>query len=143
MLSKSCIYALQAALYLASQKPEGYVSIRQISDSLGLSYPFLTKILQQLTRRGLMRSLRGPRGGVALAQPPAETTLVEIVEAIDGRALFDGCILGLPECRLDAPCALHEPWQPIRGGILTTFSETSLQDLVVPVLTDKTVPIPK
>jgi Rrf2 family iron-sulfur cluster assembly transcriptional regulator len=143
MLSKGCIYGIQAALYLASQKPEGYVSIRQISDSLGLSYPFLTKVLQQLTRRGLMRSLRGPRGGVALAKPLVETTLVEIVEAIDGRALFDGCILGLPECRVETPCALHDRWKPLRDEILTTFSETSVLDLITPVLTDKTVPIPK
>ena len=142
MLSKSCIYGIQATLYLALQEPTGYVSIRQISDNLGLSYPFLTKVLQHLTRRGLMQSLRGPRGGVALAKPPEEVLLGEIVEAIDGRTRFDGCILGLPECRVDRPCALHERWEPLRNEILTTFSETTVLDLIMSVLTDKTVSTP-
>ncbi len=126
MLSKSCTYGLQAALYLAAHPHDGYVPIRQISDDLGLSHTFLTKVLQQLTRKGLLRSLRGMRGGVALALAPEAVTLGAIVEAIDGQGLFEGCILGLPECRADNPCALHEHWQTV----IATFSETSLPDLI-------------
>ncbi len=125
MLSKSCTYGLQAALYLAAHPHDGYVPIRQISDDLGLSHPFLTKVLQQLTRKGLLRSVRGMRGGVALAQAPEAVTLDAIVEAIDGRALFEGCILGLPECTADNPCALHAHWETV----VNTFSATSLKDL--------------
>lgn len=137
MLSKRCIYGIQAVLYLASQKQDGYVSIRQISDSLGLSYPFLTKVLQQLTGRGLLRSFRGPNGGVALAKQPEDVTLGEIIEIIDGRALFDGCILGLAQCNDEAPCALHEHWRPLRGEIETTFTDISFQDLTTPLFKTK------
>ncbi len=130
MLSKRCIYGLQAVLYLAARKGAGYVPIRQISDDLGLSYPFLTKVLQQLTRKGLMRSFRGPRGGVTLAQAPETMTVRTIIDAIDGPERIQACILGFPECTADNPCALHEQWGPVREEIVNTFSQTSLQDLV-------------
>jgi Rrf2 family iron-sulfur cluster assembly transcriptional regulator len=130
MLSKSCIYGLQAVLYLASQKQDGYVSIREISDSLGFSYAFLTKVLQELTRRGLLQSLRGPHGGVVLARPAEEITLAEIVEAIDGPRLFEACILGLPTCGSDQPCLLHERWAPLRGEIEALFGETTIREMV-------------
>ena len=129
MLSRSCKYGLQAALYLAAQERDGYVPIRQISDDLGLSHPFLTKVLQQLTRQGLMRSWRGPHGGVKLAQPTETLTLGAIVEAIDGLARFEGCVLGRTGCGTDNPCLLHQQWQPARHEILTTFLQTSLLDL--------------
>ena len=133
MLSRSCIYGLQAVLYLAAQERNRYVPIRQISDDLGLSHPFLTKVLQQLTRKGLMRSLKGPRGGVALARPPEAVTLHAVIEAIDGPARFEGCILGMRGCGPDNPCALHARWQPIQDEIQAIFSETSLLDLARPL----------
>ena len=133
MLSRSCTYGLQAVLYLAAQEQSGYVPIRQISDDLGLSHPFLTKVLQQLTRKGLMRSLKGPRGGVALAKPAEAMTLSTIVEAIDGPARFEGCILGVPGCGAANPCALHARWQPVQSEVLALFSATSLLDLTTPV----------
>ena len=64
LLSRSAEYGLRAALYLASLEPSGFVSIRDISDHLGLSFHFLTKIFQKLTRAGLLHSYRGPNGGV-------------------------------------------------------------------------------
>ncbi len=130
MLSRSCIYGLQAVLFLASQKAEGYVPIHRVSESLGFSHAFLTKVLQVLTQAGLHRSLRGPNGGVALARPASEITLVEIVEAIDGPALFEACILGLPRCGEDQPCLLHERWAPVRGDIQALFARTSVQEMV-------------
>ncbi len=129
MLSRSCIYGLQAVLYLAAQERNRYVPIRQISDDLGLSHPFLTKVLQQLTRKGLMRSLKGPRGGVALAQPPEAVTLNAVIEAIDGPARFEGCILGIRGCGPGNPCALHKRWSPVQSEIQAIFTETSLLDL--------------
>lgn len=133
MLSRSCTYGLQAVLYLAAQERNRYVPIRQISDDLGLSHPFLTKVLQQLTRKGLVQSLKGPRGGVALARPPEAVTLNAIIEAIDGPARFEGCILGMHGCGPDNPCAFHARWQPVQGQIQAIFSETSLLDLATPV----------
>lgn len=129
LLSNSCEYGLRATLYLASLEPEGYVSIREISEELDISFPFLTKIFQKLTKAGLMESLRGPKGGVALTKSSEQITLFEIVVAIDGQQLFTECVLGLPGCNSRKPCPIHERWAEERGRLENMFKRTTLADM--------------
>ncbi|ARA93775.1 hypothetical protein AWN76_011765 [Rhodothermaceae bacterium RA] len=130
MLSRRCSYGLQAVLFLASQEQGAYIPIQHISERLGLSSHFMTKVLQHLTHHGLLRSLRGPHGGVALARPPGQITLKEIITAIDGPDLFEACVLGLPGCGEQKPCPLHEAWKEVRGCLGSTFAGTTLATLV-------------
>ncbi|HET6528261.1 MAG TPA: Rrf2 family transcriptional regulator [Balneolaceae bacterium] len=129
LLSKSCEYGLRATLYLASLDDDTFTSIRQISDKLDISYHFLTKILQQLTAKGLLESFKGPNGGVKLAKSGKKIQLLEIVEAIDGGELFTECVLGLPGCGMKKPCALHDKWMNRRNGIKDMMESTSLSEL--------------
>jgi Rrf2 family iron-sulfur cluster assembly transcriptional regulator len=130
MLSKSCEYGLRAALYIASlDQEEEYISIGTISEELGISFPFLTKILQKLNDAGLLTSQRGPKGGVALTQPADEVTLHEIVVAIEGDDLFQECVLGLPGCGDAEPCPLHDEWVAERGRIKSLFQDATLAEL--------------
>jgi Rrf2 family transcriptional regulator, iron-sulfur cluster assembly transcription factor len=130
LLSKSCVYALRASLYVATVSNGSYVSLNQISDKLDLSYHFITKIFQELTRKGLMESMKGPNGGVRLKQPSGEVFLVEIVAAIDGMDLLTECALGLPGCGIAKPCPLHDQWAEARDGIRIMLEKTSLENLV-------------
>lgn len=126
-ISKSCEYGMRAALFVAAQKKEeGYVSIREISGQLDISFHFLTKILQQLTEQGIMRSYRGPSGGVQLAKPLKEITLYDIVIAIEGDAMFTQCVLGLEGCGEKKPCPLHARWEVERGRLGKMLKETTL-----------------
>jgi len=129
IFSKGCIYAIRASLYLASGEQGGFMPIREISKGLGLSHHFLTKILQHLTQAGLLNSMRGTQGGVTLARSPSEIRLEEIVVAIDGRDLFEACILGLPGCGTRAPCPMHEQWSGLRTQVHTLFATYTLADL--------------
>lgn len=129
LLSKSAEYGIRATLYLTSLKQEHYVSIRAISDELGLSFHFLTKIFQKLTQTGLLRSFRGPNGGVALARPAEDITLLDLVQAIDGPALFTECVLGLPGCGERIPCPLHAAWATERAHLRALFDGISLAAL--------------
>lgn len=126
LLSKSCVYGLRAALYLATNRNEEYISIKKISKKLDISFHFLTKILQQLTASNLLESLQGPKGGVRLAQPAGEISLRDIVVAIDGDDLLTSCVLGLPGCGKEKPCPLHDMWQNTRHQIKTMLETTSL-----------------
>lgn len=128
LLSKSCEYGIRASLYLASLEREGYVSIREISERLDLSFPFLTKIFQKLTQAGLMESLRGPHGGIALAKPADQIRLFDLVVAIDGPELFEECVLGLPGCGVRKPCPIHERWAAERERLAEMFETTTLAD---------------
>lgn len=129
MLSKSCEYGLRAVLYLASLDQNGYVSIGTISEELDISFPFLTKIFQKLNDAGLLSSQRGPKGGVALTRAPEKVSLHEIVVAIDGDDLFEECVLGLPGCKDDNPCPLHERWADERDRVEQMFRDTSLAEM--------------
>ncbi|PEN14984.1 transcriptional regulator [Longibacter salinarum] len=130
LLSKGCEYGLAGAMYLASIPQKGYVPIRAISEHLDISYPFLTKVLQQLNEAGLLTSMRGPNGGVALSQAPERLTLKEIVIAIDGPELFTECVLGLPGCGHEKPCPLHDQWGEVRDHLDGLFGGLSLAEAV-------------
>ena len=133
LLSNACEYGLRAVLYLSSLKKEGYVPIRMISDELDISFPFLTKIFQMLTQAGLLTSYRGPNGGVALTRPADQITLREIIVAIDGPALFEECVLGLPGCGELKPCPMHARWAVERDRLERMFATSTLADMAAKV----------
>ena len=117
LFSRQCEYALQAVCYLALKKEGEMTSIKELTDKLEIPYHFLGKILQNLSRKGLLRSLKGPTGGFALGMPAKEITLFHVVEAIDGVKFTSGCVMGFPECTGKNPCAVHEHWAGLRDGI--------------------------
>jgi Rrf2 family protein len=105
------------------------VPIRQISAELGISFHFLTKILQTLTRHNIMVSHRGPNGGVALARPARDITLMDMIDAIENEKCFDGCILQLARCGEETPCPLHASWREARESINVMFNDSNLEEL--------------
>lgn len=129
LLSQSCMYGIRATLLISikgEKNKESYIPIRLISDELGVSFHFLTKILQILTQSKLMESYKGPNGGVRLARPAEEIFLINIVEAIDGNQVFSSCLLGLPGCGDETPCPLHERWEQTKEKLEAMFRETSM-----------------
>ena len=80
IFSRQCEYALQAVLYLAL-KPKGEMtSIRELTNKLEIPYHFVAKILQDLTRKKLLTSHKGPSGGFALGMSAKEITIFKIIE---------------------------------------------------------------
>src|SRR5690625_822907 len=64
LLSKACVYGLRAALFLAVNETDKYTPIRPMSEKLEISFHFLTKIMQQMTAKGILESYKGPNGGI-------------------------------------------------------------------------------
>ncbi|MCK5101163.1 MAG: Rrf2 family transcriptional regulator [Cyclobacteriaceae bacterium] len=126
LLSNTCNYGIRAVLFIATQKERKFVPIREISDKLDISFHFLTKILQELTRKKMMVSFRGPNGGVAIARPAESISLMEIIQALDGPDLFQKCLLGLDNCNDNYPCLLHEQWAIIRSNLIKIFENTTI-----------------
>lgn len=129
ILSKSCIYAIQAAIHVAAEGGDAYVPINKIADRLEISFHFLTKVLQQFTSAGILISYRGPKGGVALAQPAKQITLFELIAAIDGTDIFTECMLGLPGCGHAEPCPAHDHWVEVRQRFTGIARSVTLADL--------------
>lgn len=136
LLSRSCEYGLRAALYLAGQPPGSYVPIRTISDALGIPYHFLAKITQTMNGAGILDSARGPAGGIALARPASALTLEDVVLALDGPAIFNSCVLGLPGCGNRRPCPLHSQWNDARSKVHAMFSATTMAEVATRIKAD-------
>jgi len=129
IFSRQCEYALQAVLYLAL-KPVGEMTpIRELTRALKIPYHFLGKILQDLTRKGLLASHKGPAGGFALDMPAKDITLFHIVDAIDGADFTRSCVLGFPECSGKNPCSVHNQWADLREGIYQMLVGRNVADM--------------
>ena len=129
VLSKSSEYGLRALLYMVGKGGQEYVSIREMSEQLDISFHFLTKILQSLTQANILASYRGPSGGVAFNISPEKILLIDVVRVLEGDDFFDTCLLGLPGCGEKAPCPMHQFWKEIRGALRREFETTTLSEM--------------
>ncbi|MBO6828795.1 MAG: Rrf2 family transcriptional regulator [Muricauda sp.] len=100
MFSKACEYGIRSAVYIALQSLEGRrVSVGEIAEEIDSPVAFTAKILQQLTRNNIVRSVKGPHGGFEIEREDMDTVKLNmIVKAIDGDKIYMGCGLGLKEC---------------------------------------------
>ena len=108
--SRSAEYAIRAFVHLAQVQEGKYAMVKNIAEQEDIPAHFLAKILQQLARKGLLRSSKGPTGGFALRVDASEIRLLDIVEALDGLAPYQQCASGLSECSDDMPCSMHDSW---------------------------------
>ena len=129
LYSKPCEYVLRALTYLSSQNQRELFSVHEIAKSEDLPTPYLAKLLQRLAQRGILTSVKGPKGGFGLARRPEDITLMEVVEAVDGTEEFTRCAVGLAECSDTSPCPLHDTWKPLKTSITDYMSEQTLADL--------------
>src|SRR5262249_22475289 len=94
MFSQKVEYALRAVVYLASQGPAAR-TVEQIADRTKVPPFYLAKVIQGLVHKGILHSQRGVKGGISLARPPAELTILEVVTAVDPIKRIDQCPLDL------------------------------------------------
>jgi len=129
LYSRSAEYAIRAFVHLA-QVPDGtYAMVKQIAAEEEIPAHFLAKILQQLARKGMLRSSKGPTGGFSLRVPADEVRLIDIVAALDGLSEYEKCTSGLSECSDDMPCALHDSWKMLRSRIMDYLGRNTIADL--------------
>ena len=129
IFSRQCEYALQAVVLLALRKGGERISIKDLAKGLDIPYHYLAKILQDLSRKGLLESVKGPGGGFSLGMPVRDITLFHIVEAIDGVDLTRKCVMGFAECSGTHPCAVHEKWAVLRDGIYSMLVSKNVAQL--------------
>src|SRR3954451_8866335 len=105
MFSQTAEYALRAIVYLA-QEPLGQRTAREIADAMLVPHDYLAKVMGQLVRSGLVRAQRGKTGGFVLARSLQETSVLEVVNAVDPVQRILACPLGLAHHR-EQMCPLH------------------------------------
>lgn len=130
MLNQTAEYALRTAVYLTEQWEHGPVIASDLAAKLDIPANYLSKILHQLAKDGLLTSQRGKLGGFKLARPPEEITLTEVIAAFDPVDEQRRCLLGRPVCSDRTPCRAHNRWREHAAGFAKFFHETTLAMLV-------------
>jgi Rrf2 family protein len=115
--------------FLAALPAGKLAGAREISQAENIPIQFLWKILQILSRRRLIRSFKGLRGGYQLAYPAGQVTVAMVLEANGGAARLQNCVLGLPQCSDEHACPLHDKWKHLRAGVNEMLDHSTLADL--------------
>lgn len=133
MFSKACEYAIRATIYITVQSNQGRrVSLKDIAKEINSPEAFTAKILQQLSRNRIIDSVKGPTGGFTIDKKSMlKIKLSQIVSAIDGDSIYEGCGLGLKRCSETHPCPVHDKFKIIRRELKGMLENTSLHELSV------------
>ena len=105
---------------------------REVAEATSLPLPAVSKILKGLAQEQLLVSQRGSKGGYALARPPEEIRVAEIIEALEGPIALMECSAGPGHCDVEASCRVRDPWQRINQAIHRALEGVTLSDLVEP-----------
>ncbi|WP_209330248.1 RrF2 family transcriptional regulator [Lunatimonas salinarum] len=140
MFSKACQYGIKSVIYVWKQSLKGYkVGAKEIAEHIHAPEPFTAKILQDLVRKEIVSSQKGPTGGFYVDKEHEELTIRDLVVAIDGDQLFVGCSLGLKTCSESNPCPIHFDILKIRTQLEEMLTKKSLKELAIEVESGDTV----
>ncbi|MEP6832144.1 MAG: Rrf2 family transcriptional regulator [Gemmatimonas sp.] len=130
MLSATSDLAIRAILVLGRQYGKRPVRADEVADVIGAPRNYLGKILNSLTKQGLVASARGPSGGFQLVVAPSELTLARVVDCFDERAPRGKCLLGAVPCDLQTPCDAHHRWTEVLSARRAPLCNTTVADLL-------------
>jgi Rrf2 family protein len=123
-------YATRALLDLASHQNEGPIQLKDIARRQQFSLQYLEHIITPLITSGMVRSVRGARGGVWLARSPIEIKLSEVIGIVEGSTAPVDCVTSPEACSRSEFCATREVWTELKEAIDRVLTSKTLQDLV-------------
>jgi len=128
-ITRASDYAVRVMIHLAGLPAGSMVQQAELSQATDVSGHFLSKVLQQMVRAGLIRSQRGSGGGFALAVSPAAVSLLDVVEAIEGAVQLNQCIHEGPSCERKEWCPAHQVWAEAQAAIVNVLGAASVASL--------------
>ncbi len=128
--SQTSTYALRAVLYLVREGSHRPLRVGEIAEAVDIPRNYLSKILHQLARAGVLTSSRGPKGGFELARPAAEVSLAHVIEPLEPVSAERPCLLGNTACSDESPCAAHHRWKHVADQMQAFFHDTTIAELL-------------
>lgn len=133
ILSKATGYGIRALAYLAKHRDSGLRGLQEIAEHEHIPPVYLRKVLGELRRHRLLRSVKGIHGGYELARPPQTITLWEVFRVLEPDPYVDACILGCGPCDPESSCALHEDWQKVRKDLVSLLQTRTISEVAMSV----------
>ncbi len=129
-ISRRTDYGVRVIMDLATLPESGRASTQEIAERQNIPAPFLAKIVSRLSLSGLVITHRGAGGGVSLARPASEISLLQVIEALDGPVQLNRCVIEPSACPRDSHCPVHHIWAKAQLELTGLLSETTFDDLV-------------
>ena len=136
-LTRAADYAVRVMIHLAALPHDGRVSLPSLAQATGAPESFLSKVLQALTRAGLITSRRGQAGGFHIAPRGTAASMREVIEAIDGPICLNVCLVHGRSCPRKTTCPAHPVWGRAQHAMLEVLSNASIAALAGVSLTHK------
>jgi Rrf2 family protein len=130
MLSKTAEYALQAVAAIARAEGKESVLAKDIADRGNIPTKYLSKVLRDLVRAGILHSTRGIGGGFRLRRRPETLKLAEVLRPFEDVQAARRCPMGKAKCLDDDPCTMHEQWRPVAEAFRTLMEQTTIADII-------------
>ncbi len=128
-LSKKSDYALMAMKHIAVHADVGPMSAREIAEQFDIPLELLAKVLQKLTRRGLLASQQGTRGGYHLARSADEISVGDVIQAIDGPVTVTACSTSSDTCDQYSKCNVRDPLWRVKDRILDALHTFTISEI--------------
>jgi Rrf2 family protein len=123
-------YAIRAVLKLARAQEDDVVPARRIAKEMDIPVRFLPQVLGDLSRAGIVEARLGRAGGYRLTRPATQISLLEIIEASEGDARRQSCVLSGKPCGTGQPCDVHDMFFEAQEAILARLGSVSVADVV-------------
>ncbi len=120
VINRETDYAARIVLFLARRPPGTRTTAQEVARLCHVPRAIVRRVVTRLGNAGLLTSTRGVGGGIALARPPAEISLLDVVEAMEGPPILNTCVRDPQECPLMEQCTVHLAWVQA-SGLLTDF----------------------
>lgn len=127
-LSTKGRYSVRAMCRLGLSYKKVPVSLSEISKKEGISLDYLEQLFNKLKKEGLVKSIRGPRGGYLLAKDPKKISMGDIIAAVDEKIEIENCLA--KRCRKLNNCPTRTLWRQIDKKINETLNKVTLEDLI-------------
>jgi len=129
-ISTRARYGTRALLDLAIHKDEAPISLKDIAQRQQISLQYLEHLITPLIAAGIVRSVRGPKGGISLAKPPKQIALSEIFQLLEGSTAPVECIDNPNLCSRSESCVTRDIWEEMKNAMNGVLENTTLQNLV-------------
>ena len=129
LITRDTDYAIRAVMYI-SESREKLVSAADIQQELDLPKPFLRKILQMLQKAGILNSVKGNKGGFALARPAKKITLVDLMEVFQGEISLTDCLLQKSTCPQIKKCHIRKKIKGVEGLMVSELKGITIDSLL-------------
>ena len=130
-INRQTDYAVRVVLALAKQGGAARISSAVIQREMQIPKAFMARIVAQLAQAGLVNTFPGRDGGLSLPRPPEAITLLEVVEAFEGRLLLSDClqVKGEDDCPFTGRCPVSSRWGRVQAAMAREMASIHFAEL--------------